>query len=122
MDVGALRQRAAGVGVTVRALRPGDRAAAGEALVACGAFTDEEVRVALEVLDAGVEGGLDGDYPLFAAEADGRFAGYVCVGPHASDAQHLAPLLDLRPPGSPGPRRRARVAGARRGVRALARR
>jgi ribosomal protein S18 acetylase RimI-like enzyme len=80
MDVAALRQRAAGVGVTVRALRPGDRAAAGEALVACGAFTDEEVRVALEVLDAGVEGGLDGDYPLFAAEADGRFAGYVCVG------------------------------------------
>ena len=60
MDVAALRQRAAGVGVTVRALRPGDRAAAGEALVACGAFTDEEVRVALEVLDAGVEAGSTG--------------------------------------------------------------
>ena len=35
---------------------------------------------ALEVLDAGVTGGPDGDYPMFAAEVDGRFAGYVCVG------------------------------------------
>jgi len=68
------------VGVNVRVLRPDDRPAVAEALVACGAFTEEEVRVALEVLDAGVEGGLDGDYPMFAAEVDGRFAGYVCVG------------------------------------------
>ena len=72
----ALRQRAAGVGVKIRELQPGDRAAVREALVACGAFTDEEVRVALEVLDAGLTGGPDGDYPMFAAEVDGRFAGY----------------------------------------------
>jgi ribosomal protein S18 acetylase RimI-like enzyme len=69
------------VGVTVRELRSGDRPAVSEALVACRAFTDEEVRVALEVLDAGLGGGLDGDYPMFTAEVDGRFAGYVCVGP-----------------------------------------
>jgi ribosomal protein S18 acetylase RimI-like enzyme len=68
------------VGVKIRELQPGDRPAVREALVACGAFTDEEVRVALEVLDAGLAGGLDGDYPMFAAEVDGRFAGYVCVG------------------------------------------
>ena len=69
------------MGVKIRELQPGDRAAVREALVACGAFTDEEVRVALEVLDAGLTGGPDGDYPMFAAEVDGRFAGYVCVGP-----------------------------------------
>jgi ribosomal protein S18 acetylase RimI-like enzyme len=78
--VATLRQRAAGVGVKIRELQPGDRAAVREALVACGAFTDEEVRVALEVLDAGLTGGPGGDYPMFAAEVDGRFAGYVCVG------------------------------------------
>lgn len=66
--------------MNVRALLPADRPAIAEALATCGAFTDEEVRVALEVLDAGVEGGPDGDYPLFTAEVDGRFAGYVCVG------------------------------------------
>jgi ribosomal protein S18 acetylase RimI-like enzyme len=91
MDVAALRERAAGVGVKVRELQPGDRPAVREALVACGAFTDEEVRVALEVLDAGVDAGLDGDYPMFAAEADGRFAGYVCVGqtPLTQSTWHL---------------------------------
>ena len=86
-----LRQRAAGVGVKIRELQPGDRAAVREALVACGAFTDEEVRVALEVLDAGLTGGPDGDYPMFAAEVDGRLAGYVCVGqtPLTHSAWHL---------------------------------
>jgi ribosomal protein S18 acetylase RimI-like enzyme len=38
------------------------------------------VRVALEVIDVGLEQGLDGDYPLFAAVGDGRVHGYVCVG------------------------------------------
>jgi ribosomal protein S18 acetylase RimI-like enzyme len=68
------------VGVTVRELGPGDRLQVRDALLACGAFTEEEVRVALEVLDAGLSGGLDGDYPLFAAEVQGRVRGYVCVG------------------------------------------
>jgi len=49
-------------------------------LEACGAFTEEEVRVALEVLDDGLRGGVDGDYPLFAAERHGKVVGYVCVG------------------------------------------
>jgi ribosomal protein S18 acetylase RimI-like enzyme len=91
MDVVALRPRAAGVGVNVRALRLDDRPAVAEALVACRAFTEDEVRVALEVLDAGVEGGLDGDYPMFTAEVDGRFAGYVCVGrtPLTDSTWHL---------------------------------
>ena len=75
----------------VRGLEPADRPAVHEALVACGAFTDEEVRVALEVLDAGLAGGLDGDYPMFAAEVDGGFGGYVCVGqtPLTQSTWHL---------------------------------
>ena len=64
----------------VRQLRAGDRPAIVDALRACGSFTDEEVAVALEVLDAGLETGLDGDYPLFAGEVDGVVKGYVCVG------------------------------------------
>ena len=66
--------------VIIRPLASGDRAAIHTMLQTCGAFNDEEVRVALDVLDAGLAGGLDGDYPLFAAELDGAVCGYVCVG------------------------------------------
>lgn len=64
----------------LREMLTSDRAAAHDALRACGAFTPEEIEVALEVLDEGVRGGLDGDYSLFAAEDDGSVRGYVCVG------------------------------------------
>jgi ribosomal protein S18 acetylase RimI-like enzyme len=66
--------------LTIRALRSEDREAIHDMLQACGAFTAEEVRVALEVLDDGLRGGADGDYPLFAANRDGKVLGYVCVG------------------------------------------
>ena len=49
-------------------------------LEASGAFSEEEVRVALELMDAASAGGLDGDYPSFAAEVDGVTRGYVCAG------------------------------------------
>jgi len=45
-------------------------------LVECGAFSDEEVRVALELLDAGFEG----DYTTFVAAVDGIVRAYICVG------------------------------------------
>ena len=64
----------------IRELVDADRTAIHEILVTCGAFTEEEVRVALDVLADGLAGGLDGDYPLFAAELDGCVRGYVCVG------------------------------------------
>jgi ribosomal protein S18 acetylase RimI-like enzyme len=66
--------------VKIRELVDADREAIREILVTCGAFTEEEVRVALEVLADGLVGGLEGDYPLFAAELDERVCGYVCVG------------------------------------------
>lgn len=65
---------------TIRPLRADDRPALHEALVACGAFNAEEVAVALEVLDDGLKGGLDGDYPHLVVEQDGVVVGYVCVG------------------------------------------
>ena len=66
--------------IEVRPFRHADRADVLEALRASGVFNEEELRVALEVIDAGLDTGLDGDYPLFAADVDGRVRGYVCVG------------------------------------------
>ena len=64
------------MGVRVRDLAPDDRALVREALIHCGAFTDEEVRVALDM----VEAGLAGDYSLLAVETDGDLRGYACFG------------------------------------------
>ena len=64
----------------IRQLVRADRKRIRQILAACGAFTDEEVRTAMYVLSQGLAGGLDGDYPLFAAELGGRVCGYVCVG------------------------------------------
>lgn len=64
------------MGVRVRELAAEDRASVRDALIGCGAFTDEEVRVALEMVDAG----LNGDYFLLAIELDGKVGGYACFG------------------------------------------
>jgi ribosomal protein S18 acetylase RimI-like enzyme len=64
------------MGMTVRELVAGDRASVEEALIDCGAFTGEEVRVALEMVDAG----LNGDYSLLAIQVDGTMRGYACFG------------------------------------------
>jgi ribosomal protein S18 acetylase RimI-like enzyme len=80
MDVEAVRPGATDVGIVVRQALPADRGEIRESLISCGAFTEEEVRVALEILDIGIPGGLDGDYPVFAAEIQGAVRGYACVG------------------------------------------
>lgn len=61
----------------VRPPRPDDRNALQEALQACGAFTDVEVGVALEMIDDG----LGGDYTLLGVEVDGVMRAYACIGP-----------------------------------------
>ena len=66
--------------IAIRPFRGSDRADVLEALRMCGVFSEQELVVAREVIDAGLETGLDGDYPLFVAEVDGRARGYVCVG------------------------------------------
>ena len=65
------------MGMTPRPLRSADRAGVEEILSASGAFSEEEVQVALEMVDAG----LDGDYRLLAMAADDRLHGYACFGP-----------------------------------------
>src|ERR1700733_4675992 len=77
MDMETIRRGAAGVGALVYEASPADREEICEMLTVCNAFTQEEVRVALEVLDAGLAGGLEGDYPVFVAKADGEVRGYA---------------------------------------------
>jgi ribosomal protein S18 acetylase RimI-like enzyme len=64
------------MGILIRDLAVQDREAVADALAMCGAFNEEEVRVALELFDAG----MDGDYALFGADLDGLVRGYVCLG------------------------------------------
>jgi len=75
----------------IRELQSQDRDAVQEALIACGAFTEEEIQVALEVLEAGFAGGLSGEYPHFVAEVGQHVRGYVCVGktPLTASTWHL---------------------------------
>jgi len=75
----------------IRELQRQDCNAVRDALIACGAFTDEEVQVALEVLEAGLVGGLSGEYPHFVAEVEQHVCGYVCVGktPLTASTWHL---------------------------------
>lgn len=63
------------MGVVIRQLEPRDREDVHEALARCGAFTEEEIRVALEIFDEGPAGG----YTLLGAEDGGRVRGYVCL-------------------------------------------
>lgn len=77
--------------MVIRPLVASDRAPLHDALVRCGAFSEEEVVVALEVLDDGLKGGLEGDYPHLVAEVDGVVQGYVTVGktPMTRSTWHL---------------------------------
>jgi len=55
-----------------RALRPSDREDIESMLVECGAFSEEEVRAAMEIFDSM-------EFTLLGAEIDGKLAGYVCL-------------------------------------------
>jgi ribosomal protein S18 acetylase RimI-like enzyme len=79
------------MGIVIRELVKKDRDAVDRMLVECGAFTSDEVQVALELLDEGIAHGLEGDYCHFAAEADSEVCGYVCVGktPLTASTWHL---------------------------------
>jgi GNAT superfamily N-acetyltransferase len=72
----------------LRELRAADRAPLATLLRATAAFSDEEVGVALGLIDAGLAGARSrpDDRRFFVAEVDGRVAGYVCYG--------VAPLSD----------------------------
>lgn len=67
------------MGLTIRNLERADREAAASALSASDAFTQEEVSIALGVLDDATAESASG-YAAFAAEEGGSFLGYVCGG------------------------------------------
>jgi len=60
----------------LRGLRPSDRSAIERILVASAAFREDEVAVALELVDAEASQG----YRFVVAEVEGRLAGYACFG------------------------------------------
>src|SRR4051812_35997992 len=67
-----------------RPLRRADRAPLVEVLRATEAFTDEEVQIALELIDAGLASPPSKDYLFLVAEGDeDRVLGYACWGPVA---------------------------------------
>lgn len=86
-----LHPKTARMGIVIRPLEISDSSVVREVLTACGVFTDEEVRVAIELLEEGVAGGLAGNHPLFAAELDGALCGFVCIGrvPFTRSTWHL---------------------------------
>ena len=62
--------------MTVRPFAPDDRGTVREALAECGVFSEEEIRVAMEMVDCG----LQGDYLLPAIESGGKVCAYACIG------------------------------------------
>jgi ribosomal protein S18 acetylase RimI-like enzyme len=64
----------------IRRLAPPDRDAIQDLLVKGGTFTEDEITVAMELVDASVAGSRD--YRVLVCEdTRGRLAGYVCYGP-----------------------------------------
>jgi ribosomal protein S18 acetylase RimI-like enzyme len=70
----------AGSDVTVTPTREQERPAIEGLLRRCGVFRDEEVAVALEVLDVYLYRLNQQDYQVFTAKRAGAVAGYVCFG------------------------------------------
>jgi len=65
---------------TLRPVKAADRAPIGEILRATGAFSDEEVTVALELVDSAAAR-PDHDYTIRVLETpEGRVVGYTCYG------------------------------------------
>jgi ribosomal protein S18 acetylase RimI-like enzyme len=66
----------------VDVLLAGHRPRVEEILRATGAFREEEIDVALELVDDATRANSSGDYAALGAfDAEGRLAGYACFGP-----------------------------------------
>ena len=66
--------------VELRDLAPPDRVAIERIVRATGVFTEEEVLVALELVDAGLVPGQGSTYRFLVADDEGSVAGYACWG------------------------------------------
>jgi ribosomal protein S18 acetylase RimI-like enzyme len=69
------------VGVIIRRAAAGDRPALAAALASDGTFRDDEVAVALELIDASLAGSVDYELLVADVEGAGEATGYVCFGP-----------------------------------------
>jgi len=65
----------------MRKLREDDIPRLEEILVATGAFTDDEVKIAVELLETVISDPHQQDYQVAVAEVGGQVAGYVLFGP-----------------------------------------
>jgi ribosomal protein S18 acetylase RimI-like enzyme len=65
----------------IRPLRRDDRAPLHCILQETGVFTDDEIDIALELLDVTLDVPDQEDYVIFAYEERGEVLGYYCVGP-----------------------------------------
>jgi ribosomal protein S18 acetylase RimI-like enzyme len=66
--------------LTIRTPQPNDRNAIEHMLTQSGFFTQDEVRVALELFDVAVNNPDQQDYLFALAELNARVVGYVCYG------------------------------------------
>jgi ribosomal protein S18 acetylase RimI-like enzyme len=73
---GSSRSRSGGSAARLRLLARADRGGIERILRECGAFREDEIAVALELVDAPAEAG----YRFVVAEAAGEVAGYACFG------------------------------------------
>lgn len=65
----------------IRPLAGGDREAIRQILVATQVFTDDEIAIALELVDAVLEKPGQKDYIIRVLEEEKKVLGYYCVGP-----------------------------------------
>jgi len=70
----------------IRPLRPADRGALLAILRATQVFSEDEVAVAMELIDAVLDRPDQRDYIIFAHEEGGAVQGYYCVGPTPATA------------------------------------
>jgi ribosomal protein S18 acetylase RimI-like enzyme len=64
----------------LRPLRASDRAPLERLIRGTGAFLEDEVGIALELIDLGLDAGKDHGYRFLVAEMDGDVVGYCCWG------------------------------------------
>jgi GNAT superfamily N-acetyltransferase len=68
--------------IEIRTVQPGDRARIHQILVATNVFTEEEVHVALELIDTVLHHPEQRDYEIYTAVTEkNNVVGYYCVGP-----------------------------------------
>ncbi|MBI2841016.1 MAG: GNAT family N-acetyltransferase [Acidobacteria bacterium] len=67
--------------MSIRKLRPSDRGEIERIVRETGVFSEQEVAIALELLDIAITNPAQRDYEIHVAEDDCGVLGYICFGP-----------------------------------------